>query len=119
MEAHQHGPGILRPEALFHDPRPYAPARAHLRYFFEKIDMGIPEKGEPAGKFVDFQPPFDSFLDIGNAVIDRESKFLNGSRSGFPDVVTAYADGVPAGHLPGSELNRIGYQSQARLRRKH
>src|SRR5208337_2453275 len=45
--------------------------------------------------------------------------FLNGSRSGFPDVVAAYADGVPAGHLPGSELNRIGYQSQARLRRKH
>jgi hypothetical protein len=54
MEAHQHGPGVLCPETFFHDPCPYAPARAHLRYFLEKIDMGIPEKGEPACEFVNF-----------------------------------------------------------------
>ena len=96
MEAHQHRLGIRCPEAFFHDPRPNAPAGAHLGYFFEEIDMRVPEKGESSREFVYLESSFDSFLDIGDAVINRKGKFLHGGRARFPDMVAAYADRVPA-----------------------
>ena len=113
VEPHQHGPRVPGLEAILHDAGPQAPGSPQLGDLLEKIDVGIPEKGEPPRKVVHGHAPLDALLHVGDAVVDGERQFLHRRGPGLADMIAADADGVPPGHFPGPEFHRVHHQPQS------
>ena len=45
------------------------------------------------------KPPVYGGLGVGDTIRQGKGEFLDGSRTGLPDVIAANADGVPPRHL--------------------
>ena len=73
--------------------------------------MGVEEEAEARREVVDPQAPGEGVLDIGHPVGDREGQLLDRGRAGLADVVAADRDRVPARHLVGPELDRVGHEA--------
>ena len=81
MEAQRPGARIFGSEFLPHNPGPHAPRRPELRYFLEKVIMGIEKKGKPRGKVFDVESGVDGCLYIRTPVCERECNLLHRRRS--------------------------------------
>ena len=97
VEAKQQRARIAGVETVAHDFGPEAASGAVLGDFFEKIAVGVEEKGELWGEVVDAQAGVEGGLHVGDGVGEREGDFLDGGRAGFADVVAGDGDGVPLG----------------------
>src|SRR5262245_4226028 len=95
-------------ETLFHNLRPQTASGTKFRYLFKEIVVDIKEERETRGEFVDIKPCFHRRLNIGNAIGQRESNLLGGSRASFADVVARDRNGVPVRHLICTESKDIG-----------
>ncbi len=118
MKAHLPGARVLSPKTLLHMARPDPASCAVLADLFKKIEMGVKEKRETRRKVIDVEAGLDPRLDIGEAVSQRESKLLHCSGAGFPNMITADADSIPARHLARRKSKYIGDQPHRRLRGK-
>src|SRR5580692_3125079 len=94
MESQPPGARILRLVTLDHGLMPYAPGRAILGYFLEKIVVCVKEKRELRHELIDIQAAPRTPLDILQPVPQRERQFLDRRRTGFANVVAADRDGV-------------------------
>src|SRR6266542_169014 len=86
-------------EAFFHHSGPDSSGRPEFCDFLEEVVVNVKEKTEPGSKFVDGQTCPDAMLDIFNTVSQSERQLLDRGRSGFPDVISADRDRVPARHV--------------------
>ena len=56
-------------------------------------------------------------FDVSDGVREREGDLLRGGRTGFADVIAGDRDRIPVRDFARAESERVGDQSQARLRR--
>ena len=112
------GFGVLRFEALAHDPRPQAARGAELGDFFEQVVVRVEEERQLRGEIVHAQACVNGGLHVGDAVGERESHFLHGGRTGFADVIARDRNRVPVGDFLGAVRENIGDQTHRRRRRE-
>ena len=110
--------GVGRPEPAAHFLRPDAAGRPELGDFLEEVVVHIEEEAEPRREIVHRQPPFQPVPHILEAVGQGKGQLLHGVGAGLADVVAADADGVPARHIAGGELHRVGHQPHGRMGRE-
>ena len=102
---------VLRAEAVFHQAIPDLARGAVLRDLFEEIVVRVEEEAEARPEVVDVEAAAARPLDVFDAVVDRESEFLQRGRSGFANVVAADRDGVEARRKFRSELEGVDHQA--------
>src|ERR1035437_4157292 len=120
MESQPHRTGILRLEALFHNPGPHSASSAELGDLLEEVDMGIEKERKPRCKSVHVHfLSVDHVLYISDAIGQGKSQFLDGRRTGFSDVIAADADGVPARDEFSAEFDGVADQANGRFGRTH
>ena len=79
--------------------------------------MAVKEKRQPRRKLVHSQAGVQPGLHVSDAVGEGERQFLHRGRPGFPNMVAADADDVPARQLACPESQHILDQPHARPRR--
>ena len=79
--------------------------------------MGVEEERNARRKIINVQTGLERCLHVSDAVGECESDFLNCSRTGFANVVTANRDRVPVGHFAGAVGEDVGHQTQRWPRR--
>src|SRR5438876_1299407 len=72
--------------------------------------MRIKKEGEARCELVDIQAGLDGRLHIGHPIGQGESQLLDRGRPRLADVIPGNGDGVPAGHVAGSEYDRVHHQ---------
>src|SRR5438094_108490 len=72
--------------------------------------MRIKKEGEARCELVDIQAGLDGCLHIGHPIGQSERELLDRGRSGLADVIPGNGDRVPAGHVAGSENDRIHHE---------
>src|SRR6267143_626017 len=98
---------IFCTEAFRHDASPETAGRAVFGDFFKKIVVGVEEKRKLRSEFIDAESGVECGLDVGDAIGERESHFLDGGGAGFADVIAGDGDGVPLGKIvaaPGENV---------------
>src|ERR1022692_4210311 len=76
--------------------------------------MSVEEKAEARTEIVHIEAPPPRPLYILDAVVQRERQLLQGSRTGFANVVAADGNGVEAGRELRSELKGVDHQPHRR-----
>src|SRR5689334_8401157 len=105
-------------ETLAHDARPQTARRAVFRNFFQQVVVRIEEEREAWRKIVDFQSGFQSRFDVSDRISKGEGDLLDRGRAGFANMIAADRNRVPLRHFTRAKRERIGNQSQTRLRWK-
>ncbi len=118
VEAHPGRALVLGVVALRHELVPDPARGPELRDLLEEVAVAVEEEAQARREVVDAQPAPDRRLDVGHPVGDGERQLLDRGRAGLADVVARDRDGVPAGHLVGPELDRVGHQAHRRLGRE-
>src|SRR6185437_10393587 len=114
MEAQQAAALVLRLETVFRYLEPDLAGRPVFGNFFEKIVVGIKEETEPRPEVIHVETAALRPLYVLDAVVQRESQFLQGGRAGLANVVSADRDGVEPGRKPGTKLEGIHHQAHRR-----
>src|SRR5262245_33615361 len=96
MEAQAHRFRVLCLESILHDLRPNTAHTAEFCDFLKKIRLRDEIKGEPGREGIDRDSGCNDFLDVSNAIGDRESGLLHSRRSRFRDMIAADVDWVIA-----------------------
>ncbi len=90
---------------------------AHLGDFHEMVHADGPEKRQPGGKVIDVHPGIDARPQVFEPVGQRVGQFQIGRGAGFLHMVTRYADGVEAGHVPRGIAEYVGDDPHGHFRR--
>src|SRR5205823_14533361 len=107
VETEHHGTRIFGTEAFGHDAGPKTARGAVLGDFFQKIVVSIEEKRKLRGKFIDAEAGLERRLDVGDSIGQSEGDFLDGGRTGFPDVIAGDGDGVPLGKMVAAPRENV------------
>src|SRR5205823_12015139 len=89
-----------------------------FRDLLEEVDMRIKKEGEARCELVDIQAGLDGRLHIGHPISQGERELLDRGRPGLADVIPGNGYRVPAGHVAGSENDRIHHEPHRRFGRE-
>src|SRR5208337_3217321 len=85
---------------------PQHAGRPVLRYLLEQVVVRVEEEAQPRREVVDPQAAGEALVDVVEPVGQGERYLLHRRGTGLADVVAAYRHRVPAGHVPGAELDQ-------------
>ena len=78
----------------------------------------VEEEAQPRREVVDPQAAGEALVDVVEPVGQGERQLLHRRGTGLADVVAAYRHRVPAGHVPGAELDQVDHQPHGGLGRE-
>src|SRR5688572_17301395 len=117
MEPQHHRTRILRVKSVLRDLAPDGSSGAKLCDLLEKIVVGVEEERESGSKDIEVDASGQRRLHVSNRIRKRERKLVNGSRTCFPDVITADRYRVPIRKFHRTVLDHVGDQTQGKARR--
>ncbi len=116
MAAHPGGPGILGPEAVFHDTVPEPTHGPDASRLFKKIVSDGPEKSQPAAQPVGIVAAILEGFQGFNGVGQGHGHFGNGGGPEFTQVITVNGHKVPQRHLFANKLDVVALDPETVLR---
>ena len=118
VEAHQHRARVAGTVGVAQLGRPDPAGRTVFRDLLEEVDVGVEEKRQPRSEIVDIQATGDRLIDVGESVLERKGKLLDGCRTGLADVVARDRDRVPARHVVRAPLDHVAHQPHSGIDRE-
>ncbi len=90
-----------------HDPRPQGPRRAQFGDLHEQVHADAEEEAQPRREGIDVEARRGRRADIGHAVGEGVSEFLDRGRAGFVHVITGDRNAVELGHFAAGESDDV------------
>src|SRR6187402_1718454 len=104
-------------EPVAHHPRPDPARGSKLGDLLEEVAMRIEEEGDSRREYVDIEPGLDRIVHVLDSVAQSKCQLLRRGRAGLADVIPAYGNRVPPGHMRRTERKDIRHQTHRRSRR--
>ncbi len=104
---------------LVHDAGVDPSRSSELRDLLEQRVVAVEEERERRRELVDVEATVHRVLDVREPISQRERELLHRGAAGFADVVARDGDRVELRGLLGTELDDVGDEVEAGLRRDH
>ena len=89
VKAHQPSALVLRGKAVLHHAIPDLASGPVLRDLLKKIIVRVEKEAQPRTEVIHLKSTTQRPFDVFHAVVQREGQFLQRSRSGFANVISA------------------------------
>src|SRR6266571_388194 len=106
---------VLCAVAFAHQFGPQAPTGTEFSNFFKEVIMYIEEERETRREFINLQTTLESSIDVCKTISYSESEFLDGGCPCLANMITTYANGIPARHVTRTKFDCVRHQAHGWL----